>query len=189
MENRIRHFRKMHGMTLEKLGKRINTTAQTIQRLETSNMTVSTDWLEKIADVFGIEPAALLTDHTGREVPLVGALGKNALLRKTTYAAENRSLSLDIPAEDPVAVELAEPAGPYPKGCILIGNRLSGASMAGAVGKDALVAIDGETIALRKVISGVNDTFTLVPVGTDGDVLYDIAPHWVARLVMRIEYL
>ena len=58
MSTRIREFRKLRGMTLQYLAQKVGTTAQTIQRLETGNMTVSLDWLRRIADVYGVPAAA-----------------------------------------------------------------------------------------------------------------------------------
>ena len=46
MQTRIREFRKLRGMTLKELADKIKTTPQTVQRLETANMTVSMEWLE-----------------------------------------------------------------------------------------------------------------------------------------------
>ena len=189
MKNRIKQFRKLHGLTLKALGERIGTTPQTIQRLETANMTVSTDWLEKIAAVFGVEPAALLTEQVGRTVPLLGTLGRNGVLRQAAIAAEGRHVSFDVPAEQPIAVELDEAVGPYPRGCTLIGNRLTGANMVNAIGRDAIVRLPGDTIVLRRVIRGSGDLFTLVPLQAGVDICYDVTPEWIARLVMRMEYL
>lgn len=61
MKTYIREFRKSRGMTLKQLADKINTTPQTVQRLETDNMTVSMAWLEKIAIALQVEPYKLLT--------------------------------------------------------------------------------------------------------------------------------
>ena len=74
MSTRIREFRKLRGMTLNYLAQKVGTTAQTIQRLETGNMTVSLDWLQRIADVFGLPAAALLVTDTTSSVPVLGDL-------------------------------------------------------------------------------------------------------------------
>jgi hypothetical protein len=44
-------------------------------------------------------------------------------------------------------------------------------------------------VVLRRVVRGAGDTFTLVPVAPEGDIRYDEAVDWIARLVMRVEYL
>ena len=52
MKTRIREFRKERRWTLQDLARQVGTTAQTVQRLETANMTVSTDWLERFGEAF-----------------------------------------------------------------------------------------------------------------------------------------
>ena len=47
MKTRIRHFRKLKGLTQSGLALRLSTTAATVSRLATADMTVSTDWLER----------------------------------------------------------------------------------------------------------------------------------------------
>ena len=189
METRIRHFRKLRGWTLQELAERIGTTAQTVQRLETSNMTVSTDWLERIGEALRVPPISLLAGQTANQIPLLGALGRNAILRETDRFDDQPTIEVDIPAERPVAVRIAEAVGPYPEGAILIGNKLEGVDMLAALGKDALVQIRGGPVVLRRVVRGSGDTFTLVPLGTEGDIHYDEPVDWIARLVMRIEYV
>ncbi len=189
METRIRHFRKLRGWTLQDLAERIGTTAQTVQRLETSNMTVSTDWLERIGEALGVPPISLLAGTERREIALLGALGRDGILHDAGGSAEQPTIEVDIPAERPVAVRLTDPVGPYPAGAVLIGNRLDGAAMLGALGKDALVQIQSGPIVLRRVVRGEGDTFTLVPLEPGGDIRYDEAVDWIARLVMRIDYL
>ena len=188
METRIRHFRKQRGWTLQTLADRIGTTAQTIQRLETSNMTVSTDWLERIADAFGIDPVSLLASDDRGEISMLGTIGKGGIVRDQPSAADPQSITLDVPAEQPVAVRIDEPQGPYAAGSILIANKLVGEDMSSAVGRDALVGLAGGTVLLRRVVKGSNDSFTLVPLGHTEDVRYNQPVEWLAKIVMRVEY-
>jgi len=188
METRIRHFRKQRGWTLQALADRIGTTAHTIQRLETSNMTVSTDWLERIADAFGIDPVSLLASEDRGEISMLGTIGKGGIVRDTPSAADPQSITLDVPAELPVAVRVDEPQGPYGAGSILIANKLMGEDMLSALGRDALIALEGGTILLRRVVKGSHGTFTLVPLGHGDDIRYNQSVEWLAKIVMRVEY-
>lgn len=188
METRIRHFRKQRGWTLQTLADRIGTTAQTIQRLETSNMTVSTDWLERIAEAFGIDPVSLLASEDRGEISMLGTIGKGGIVRDVPSAADPQSITLDVPAEQPVAVRVDESQGPYAAGSILIANKLVGDDMSSALGRDALVALEGGTILLRRVVKGSNGTFTLVPLSHTDDIRYNQAVEWLAKIVMRVEY-
>lgn len=56
----IRKSRKHRGLTLKQLADAIGTTPQTMQRLESANMTLSLDWLEAIARALGLEPWQLI---------------------------------------------------------------------------------------------------------------------------------
>jgi len=58
----IRKLRKERGFTLLQIATKLGTTPQTIQRLETGNMTVSIKWLEKIAEALDVSPSKLLAD-------------------------------------------------------------------------------------------------------------------------------
>ena len=60
MTTRIREIRRRRGLTLQALAEKVGTTPQTIQRLETNNMTVSVDWLLRIADALNLSAADLL---------------------------------------------------------------------------------------------------------------------------------
>jgi len=60
---RIRIIRKQQQMTLKQLADAVGTTPQTAQRLETGNMTVSMEWLEKIARALGVTTADLLVER------------------------------------------------------------------------------------------------------------------------------
>lgn len=62
MRTRIKEFRKASGLTLKQLADAMGTTPQTVQRLETDNMTVSTKWLERFAKALGVRPDELLED-------------------------------------------------------------------------------------------------------------------------------
>lgn len=56
---RIRAARTRQGLTLLQIAQRCKTTPQTMQRLETANMTLSVEWIERISKALGIEPGHL----------------------------------------------------------------------------------------------------------------------------------
>ncbi len=187
METRIREYRKMRRMTLQELADRIGTTPQTVQRLETANMTVSTDWLERFANVFGVHPADLIRGGRTREIPMLGALGNGAVLRSVN-GLDIDAFNPDIPADDPVAVRLEKATGPYATGTMIIANKLTPSNIVNAFGADCVVAMPNGTILLRRVLRGAGDSVTLVPLENQSEVLYDQNPEWVARIVMTINY-
>ena len=138
MHNRIRQLRKQRGMTLASLAEAVGTTPQTVSRLETEVMTLSTDWLQRFAAVLNVHPADLLESPDRPSIDLVGTLGREGMGR--IRVAE--SFDLDIPAERPVAVRLTERCGPYEAGDVLIGNRVDGDNRSNAAGRDVIAGLD-----------------------------------------------
>jgi transcriptional regulator with XRE-family HTH domain len=64
---KIRKARQMQGLTLDQLGPRCGTSAQSIQRIETGTMTLSVDRLGQICEALELEPATLFADETFTE--------------------------------------------------------------------------------------------------------------------------
>jgi transcriptional regulator with XRE-family HTH domain len=65
----IRETRKARGFTLKSLAHVAGTTPQTIQRLETGNMTVSLEWLHRLAKAMDIQPYELLPHPDAEATP------------------------------------------------------------------------------------------------------------------------
>lgn len=187
MQTRIRHYRRLRGLTLQQLADRVATTPQTISRLETGSMTVSIDWLERFAAVFDVHVADLIHGGGGREIDLLGTLAGDGAVLSAGDETDAR-LRLDIPAERPVAVRLAARIGRYEAGDVLIGNRLEGADLAAAHGQDCLVPGDGNVMFLRRLARESDGRFTLMPLDTGGDVRFGATLAWAARIVMRVSY-
>ena len=188
MEIKIREFRRQRGLTLQQLAAKVGTTPQTVQRLETANMTVSTDWLERFAAAFGVHPADLIGGKRDSGIAFLGRLANDGMLIPDPIEPTN-DFTLDIPADNPIAVRLDRRIGAYSEGTLLIANKLSGTDMANAHGSDCLVALERGGILLRRVIAGRDGTTTLVPLTPGEDVRYDQALDWAGRIVMAIHYL
>jgi len=88
----VRAYRKLRGMTLKEIAALCGTTPQTVQRLETANMTMTVDWLQALADALNVEPYQLVG---GR-----GALGKanDAAMKARTELAALRGAILTLTA-------------------------------------------------------------------------------------------
>lgn len=188
MDTRIRELRRLRGLTLKELADLSGTTPQTIQRLETANMTVSTDWLERIAAALEVRPIELLADFVAdRLVPVVGSVGRNGRIVGGEGSAER--FAIDVLASSPVAARVTSDCGPYRAGAHLIGDRLSGANLANALGRDCLVEPTDGGVLLRRVIAGAApETFTLVPLEQGEVVIYDAHLAWAAPILMAIRY-
>jgi transcriptional regulator with XRE-family HTH domain len=187
MQTRIREFRKLRGMTLKELADKIKTTPQTVQRLETANMTVSMDWLEKIARALLVEPADLIGPRSSREIRLIGRIGEQGRVNKVQ--TENGNLiHLDVPADNPIAARLDATVGYFQAGTILIANRFREEDLHNAHGVDCLVAVENGAVLLRRLIRGKNASWTLVPHDAGVEISYDQAIEWAARVIMAIKY-
>jgi len=187
METRIREFRKLRGLTLKELAERISTTPQTVQRLETANMTVSTDWLEKIANALNIEPADLIARPGGREIPVLGRVMQNGRVL-TGEGKQVNVLHLHVPADDPVAAQLDVRVGLYDAGTILVANRLKEADYPSAHGADCLVGLEDGQILFQRVIRSNGKGWTLIPHDPGAEVSYDADVGWIAPVVMSLKY-
>lgn len=63
---KMREARKIRGLTLKDVAIKCGTTPQTIQRIETANMTVSLTWVDKIAKALGAAPDTFFETISGR---------------------------------------------------------------------------------------------------------------------------
>lgn len=61
LSERFRLLRKSKGLKLIDVARLCHTTPQTIQRLETNKMTVSTEWIEKLCTALGENPKTLFS--------------------------------------------------------------------------------------------------------------------------------
>jgi DNA-binding Xre family transcriptional regulator len=174
-------------MTLKELADKIKTTPQTVQRLETANMTVSTDWLEKIARALLVEPADLLGTRSSREIQLIGRIGEHGRINRVQQEQAS-IIHMDVPADNPVAVRLDATVGHFDAGTVLSANRFRDEDLDNAHGVDCLVAVADGPVLLRRMIRGRDHGWTLVPHDSGAEVQYDQTIDWAARIIMSIKY-
>ena len=186
MKNRIRHYRRQRQMTLKDLADSIGTTPQTVSRLETEVMTLSTDWLERLASALGVHASELLDTPERPDIPILGFIGANGALVRSS---DGERLIFDVRSDYPVAVRLSHRYGSYRAGEVLVGTRFEGQEMAKAVGRDCICCLTDGRLLLRRVIRGDAGSYTLVSLASDGEVSYNQTLLWAARLLLRLEYL
>lgn len=186
---RIRELRKARGFTLQNLAEKVGTTAQTIQRLETDNMSVSVDWLQRIAPALGVDPSLLL-DATSpvRGVRYLGELGIDCVI-KSARRLEDGLVPIDVPGKDPVAVRLTVRLGPYETGTLLIADKLDREDHETADGRDCLVELQGGPLLFRRIVAGRDGLTALVPYEAAGRVDRNLRLAWIAPVLMSIRYL
>lgn len=78
MRNRIAELRQARDWSQEHLAKLVGTTNQQIGRLESGARRLTVDWMERVAQAFGVNPADLLAPSGQRTIPLVGYVGAGA---------------------------------------------------------------------------------------------------------------
>ena len=64
---RLRAIRKAQDKRLTEVAEAMGTSPQTAQRLETANMTMSLEWLERFCAALGIEPEELFVTDAAAE--------------------------------------------------------------------------------------------------------------------------
>lgn len=183
VRQRIRELRIRRGLTQAELAEKAGTTAATISRLETNAMTVSTDWLERLATILAVHPAELIERPGTGSISLIGKAGRGGRIAPM----ELQEFRLDAAGES-IAVEVAEAQGPYAVGERLIGERLTGTGALNGAGRDCIVALKGGALILAR-LAGVPPRATLVPLASGAPVVYDAEVDWVAPIVMRVQML
>lgn len=188
MKTRIRDIRRAKGLTLQDLAARVRpepTTAQTIGRLETGTRKTSLDWLIKIADALEVHPAELLDFGSNGDIPVKGLVTKGGVVA----AAGTESLHLRAPTRNPVAIKIAHASGDLAVGDTLICETSEDPDFKDCIGRDCLVTMaDGTRIFGRLMRGTTNASYSVVPPGDDGTVIYDAVPSSVARPVMLLRH-
>ena len=186
---RIREIRKVRGLTLLELADKVGTTAQTIQRLETDNMSVSVDWLSRIAPALGVTAAGLLAQESeARKVTFVGDLGDDCVVRLPATEIEGARIPIDVPGRAPIAVRLKGRLGPYEAGTLLIADRIDDAERESADGRDCLVSVKDGRLLFRRIVYGREGLAALVPYEAARVVDRNLAILWLAPILMSVRY-
>ena len=178
----------MRRLTQADLAAIIGTTAATVSRLETADMTVSMDWLKRFADVFKVQIADLIDEARTNGVPCVGAIGRDGLL-ETQGFSEETSVTFEPPARHPIALRIRENVGAYCAGDIVIADRLAPEDASRALGRDCIVEVHGEGSGFGRFVSSVDGHFLLVPPEPGAQARPLATPDWIAPVVMLIRYL
>lgn len=78
MSNRIRHWRKLRRLTLEKLAGRLGTSAGHLHKWETGKVSITLDRLADVADALGCSLVDLIDGLA--KVPVVGRVGAGTVV-------------------------------------------------------------------------------------------------------------
>jgi len=184
MENRIRHIRRLRGLTLKEVAERAGTTPQTISRLETSVMGLSTDWLARLAAALGVRQAELLDEAGTGAIPFVGIVGPDGIV--SAEFADDQDFAFRIPAEHPLAVRMESDCGPYRRGEIVLASRSETDDLSNCWNHDCIVETRDGALLLRRLVEGDAGRAILVGLDSGAEVRHGAELAWAARIVMRI---
>jgi transcriptional regulator with XRE-family HTH domain len=182
VKTRIRHYRKQRGLTQTALALRLGTTAATVSRLETADMTISTDWLARIADALDV-PAIDLID-----APATGPAALSAELRRGGRVAPSPAVELPlsgIAARQPVTLKVMEDLGPYCAGDMLVAERMAAAEAASVLGCDCIAADADGHLGFGRLVAVEGDVCLLAP-PEPGQAAMRVAADWIAPVFMLV---
>jgi transcriptional regulator with XRE-family HTH domain len=192
MTTRIRELRKSKGWTLQDLADLVGTTPQTVQRLETNNMTVSLEWLRRFAGAFGVNVTTLLERPLRSPVRYFGELGVNGAITpaepQNPHYTNNKLIDMDISASDPIAINLSVPLGRNRPGDILIADRLRTSDLNAAEGRDCVIQLVNGEVVFRRVKKARNGHEITMP-GGKAAVEQNLDIEWLAPVAMVVRYL
>ncbi|MCF8470535.1 MAG: helix-turn-helix domain-containing protein [Parvibaculum sp.] len=177
-------------MTQTQLAAQLGTTAATVSRLETADMTVSTDWLERIAKVLGVDAMALIDAPQAEDAPGIACLGEVRRGGRVTAFAERTTLTPMLTpaagAHEPAAFRVMEQMGSYCAGDILITDRMPAESAAAALGHDCFAADETGALAFGRLVAASPATLLMVPPEAGAAAVSLTAPGWIAPVVTLI---
>lgn len=182
---RLREIRKAKGLTLQQVAERVKpsgTTPQTIGRLETGARTLTLEWVRRIADAMEVDPAELLSLPGAGDVEITGTLGRHG--RVQGAGRDRRTLALRTLARDSLAVKVAEAAGQYRVGDVIVCRRLGRDDWSRAEGADALVEDADGYRYFGKLLAGSRaGRVDLAPLEPHGAVRRDLEARIVAPVI------
>lgn len=186
IQSRIREIRRAKGFTLQQVGKKAGTTAQTIGRLETGMRTLSINWVQRIAKALDADPSELLSLPEGGDVLISGSVNRKGEINEK----QQGTLSLRLIAENPIVIMFENNLGQYQQGDQIVCDEIPTKDVTKAHGRDCLVrTLDGK-LHFAKVLKGDKaEQITLVPIAASGDVVPDCEFEMVAPAVTLIRNL
>lgn len=186
IQSRIREIRREKGLTLQQVGERAGTTAQTIGRLETGMRTLSINWVERIAKALDADPSALLSLPEGGDVSISGSVDSNGDIKEK----QQGTLTLRLTAKHPIAIQFQNNLGQYQQGDKIVCDEISTKDISIAHGRDCLVRTTDGKLHFTKVLQDKKvGRVTLIPISSSGSVVANCEVEMIAPAVTLIRNL
>jgi len=186
LHNRIRQVRKSKGLTQGQLARLVGSTAATISRLETTDMTLSTKWVERLGVALDIQPGDLLiTPNHTMHIPNLGTLDDAGIVQNRTTPS-HQIAPLQLFFENTLCASLSADIGPYKANDHIVARLVSYEQLRALIGKDCLFCDPTGAIHLRKLLA-IEDTMLTLEAITTQTPIFHIGPFdWIAVLVFSI---
>lgn len=186
IQSRIREIRRAKGLTLQQVGERAGTTAQTIGRLETGMRTLSINWVQRIAKALNADPSALLSLPEGGDVAISGSVDKKGNIKEKRQG----TLTLRLSANNPIAITFENNLGQYQQGDKIVCDEIELNDIGQAHGRDCLVRTMDGKLHFTKILQGKKTgKVTLVPISASGAVMENCSVEMIAPAVTLIRSL
>ncbi len=187
MENRIRYWRKLRKLTLEKLAEPLGTSAGHLHKWETGKVSITLDRLTKVADALGCTIIDLVEGLA--KVPVVGKVGAGSVvLSIDDYALGQGEREVRCPTgldpQQTVAVEVeGDSMLPIEEGWLLFYTRNYEGVPVECIGKLCVVQLfdDGPRYVKRLKLGRKPGLFNLY--STNAREMEDIALAWAAPVL------
>lgn len=178
---RLRRHRRARKMTLRELALELETTPQTVQRLETGQMTLSLEWLFKLCAVFEVDPATLFQAGDDIGIPVVGTLGRT---NTVAYIPPSRQMivTLGPQSADRIAIRLSADIADYQEGDLLIASPIDPLPTNRGNWGHCLVSADNSPLRLMHVLRDQKDDWVLISPGQERDVEFAENVYWLAQV-------
>src|SRR5947209_3979052 len=176
MITRIREVRRARGMTLDDVARRCEppTTPQTIGRLETGARTVSVGWLDRIAQVLGVQAQDLVDGAAIAELPVVAVLGHSG----AAAPAKGLAAVPPRPGNGQLAVLSAGSVGDYRSGDELWCQKLEPSDYLVALNRDVLVPRPAGRFIFGRLINLDSEKLQILQLSAGGRQQVVPTPPW-----------
>ncbi len=135
-------------------------------------MTVSTDWLQRFADLFGVDITDFFEAGSPSRIEFLGIAGPGGII------AEAPAPDIPLPPLDSaVLVAISAAYGSFHEGQLILALRT--AQIDEALDRICIAKILNGDAVLARLIRGKARAFTLVPLD-GGETLYDCLLEWAA---------
>ncbi len=187
MENRIRYWRKLRKLTLEKLAEPLGTSAGHLHKWETGKVSITLDRLNQVADALGCTIIDLVEGLA--KVPVVGKVGAGSIVLSIDdyplgQAEQQVRCPTGLDPQQTVAVEVeGDSMLPIEEGWLLFYTRNYEGVPVECIGKLCVVQLadDGPRYVKRLKLGRKPGLFNLY--STNAREMEDVALAWAAPVL------